>query len=343
MRTAGISVTAVALSALALGLTSGCTVNVPFDPSQLGQGLGDLLNQAQNNLTNLVSDPFNSHPYPWLLGGDSETVYYATNLGDIRIKFRGPTTDIVIPGILGPSNIYQIVTDPQSPYRGRELLQPLVVGGSLTGISTDGTWYAFVFVPEPNDPGPHHLVAGGVGIGVPQATVYEATAGEQLIRADLVVNDAKVAFVVTSLTSDNGAPNQLRVHDLVPSSPLPPVVIEAEGIGAFDFKNERLAYVARADLGTTTPSGTVQILLRDLATGVEKQIASYNAAVTDVVGVFLTANGVVWSETGAAGGQVRVRAYDTPTAVTRTWLDGVSGRAARGDGQCRADAGSVYE
>jgi hypothetical protein len=303
--------------ALAFGLlvVFGCTVNVPVDPTQWGDAVDQFVTRAQDQFAEMFRDPLGNHPYPWLIGGDADSIYYATDVGDIRINFAGRSNDLVMPGLLGPSNIYQIV-DGQ-----RQLLNPLLPTGTVTGLSTDGTWIVYVFVPDAINSGITRLVSAGVGPGVPERTLFETVPADvQLVRPDLLVNEGRVAFAVMA-GADAILPEQLRVLDLRPTSPTAPVVIEADEIGGFDLRGNAFAYVAR------TASG-VQLRLRDLADNSETLIAtleSSNPGIASSVAVFLTPNKVVWSEPVVGAGLTRVRAHDLPTNTNYTWLDSVTG------------------
>ena len=110
---------------------AACTVNAPFDPSDPFRDLSGLIDDDQSGFENAIEDPLGSKPFPIVFGGDSERVFYATNLTDIRIKFSGPTNDVVIPGLLGPSNVYKFQN------KERELIRPLVPSHATAGMATD--------------------------------------------------------------------------------------------------------------------------------------------------------------------------------------------------------------
>jgi len=118
-----------------IGLT-GCTIDVSDDATGVLGELVQLVENAQDNIDALLANPLDSDPYPVLMGGDSARIFYATNLGDIQLNFKGRTNDIVFPGLVGPSNVYRIQDGE------RELLRPLVLAGGMSGLATDGEYVA---------------------------------------------------------------------------------------------------------------------------------------------------------------------------------------------------------
>ena len=298
------------LAMLALIVAAGCTVEAPFDPATVFGPLEDFVSGVQESYTNFVGDPFDSRPFPTLLGGDSQRVFYATDLGDIRITFPGPTNDIVLPGLLGPSNVYKIEDDK------RELVQPLVVGGAVTGLATDGDVIAYVFIPDQESPGTHRVVAGSLASGSDQI-LYEAVVGTEVILPPLTVSGNRVAFAVLNTQTSRSA---LHVID-VSTPPAAPLTIDLGVAESFDLRGTRLVYAV-----TETDTGA-QIVLRDLNTAAETTLATGVKAPTDGLPVFLTDNKVVWGEW--AGDELsRVVAYSIPTATQTVWMDAVSGDLA---------------
>lgn len=296
----------VAIGALA---TAGCTVEAPFDPGQLVGGVDDLFQSVQDRVSELLADPLDSRPYPSLLGGDSERIFYATNLGDIRIKFRGPTNDLVLPGLLGPSNLYRI-QDGQ-----RELLRPLIPAGALSGLGTDGQYVVYVFVLDAERPGLHRLVAGELG-GGRDRTLLEVEPDAAVILPPLAVHEGRVACVVSDWQAGTAA---LRVLDLASGAEV--ATVEQADFASFDLRAGRLVYAAPAG-GTS-----IAITLRSLGTGAETGVATVDPGPAGWLKVLLTDNKVVWAEP-VGGGLSRIVAYDIPAGTTRVWVDAVAGELA---------------
>ncbi|TWT41856.1 hypothetical protein RAS1_29790 [Phycisphaerae bacterium RAS1] len=136
------------LSTPLAALLASCTVDAPFDPARFFGPLGDALSDAQNTLEGALADPLGAQPFPVLMGGDSDRIFYATNLGDVRVRFPGPTGDIVLPGVLGPSNVY-VHQDKE-----RALVRPLAPSSALFGLQADGEHVASVQQLDPLGDGP---------------------------------------------------------------------------------------------------------------------------------------------------------------------------------------------
>lgn len=120
----------------------GCTIDVPIGDLS---GVGQFLNDLQNTFGRLVEDPLETRPYPVLIGGDSQSVFYATSLTDVRLNFRGRANDVILPSPIGPSNLY-VYRDGQ-----RELLRPLILTGAFYGLTTDGARVAYIRTDVPED------------------------------------------------------------------------------------------------------------------------------------------------------------------------------------------------
>ena len=96
-----------------------------------------------NQLGGFLEDPLGTEPFPVIIGGDDAQVFYATNLGDITFRFPGMAYDSVLPGFLGPSNVYQFTK------KAPELIRPLVPSGAtrptaMARLVTDGRYVAYV-------------------------------------------------------------------------------------------------------------------------------------------------------------------------------------------------------
>lgn len=304
--------TAAALFACLLW-PAGCSLDVGADLSGLGGGLGDALDDIGSSVENILEDPFGNNPGPVLVGGDRERVLYATNIGDIEIRFRGRTNDIVIPGYLGPSNVYQFRD------KKRELLRPLVFSGSFLGLTTDGEDLAYISVSEAGGGFPKAVWVGALG-GLTQTAVFDEREDENLllVSGQIALDRGRVAFLVDDLEAGT---TTLRVVDTREAGGDREFI--ADVIGQFRFKGDRLAFLQRS-----AADGTVQLVLVNLALDEAKILApDIRAEFVDEVALFLTDNAVVWAEPSAAD-LFRVSRYDVPTAVTRVWSDAVEGRLA---------------
>lgn len=292
MRRSGFALALVGLLAV------GCTVDSPVDPAGLLEGWAGISEQVGNRLADLVADPLGNRPYPVLVGGDSARIFYATNLGDVRVRFSGPTDDLVIPGILGPSNLYRIVDGE------RELLQPLVPAGALSGLTTDGQWIACIVVPDLEAPTTEVRVAQVWG---EPFTIYAAPEGD-VVLPPLAISAGRVAFMTVDI--ETGAAT-LRVLAIEGAAE----VARVETVGAFDLLSDRLAYAIEADGGGA-------IVLHDLAVDEATELARGSGLAG--ANVYLTNNAVVWGvESGE--GHTAVSAYDLPTATVRVWADAADG------------------
>jgi hypothetical protein len=286
----------------------GCSVNVPFDPASSLSGLDSVLGTLQEGFADAVADPLQARPYPVLIGGDSQKIYYATSLTDIRLRFPGPTGDVVLPSLAGPSNLYRYAD------KQRELLRPLIPAGAFVGLATDGRFLAFLRVDASVEPPALRIVASDL-IGTNERVVFDpVSAGATLASADLTLSAGRVAYAIED---DSG--QRVRVEDLVGVEPARE--IESEGFYSVALSGERLAYVSGS-------GGVYSIVLRDLATDAELVLASRIASVAPPR-VLLTANQAVWSEP-LDGATQRVWAYDFPTGETRVRADAVRGRLVGG-------------
>jgi hypothetical protein len=289
----------------ALLVLAGCTIDVPF-----GAPTGDdLFSGIQSRLENLLEDPLRTHPFPVLVGGDDEHVYYATSLTDVRINFRGPTNDVVIPGFLGPSNLYV--------YQGgkRELLRELVPAGAATGLTTDGRFLVYfrfsgldMAFPE------YQVVASSLGDGTENVIFDSADAETETLSPTLTaLAGGRVAL---ALSRTDAAASTIRVVDLTGLEAVREIELPGLYVDSLALTTDYLAYASTDSLLTS-------IVLYDLRTDAPLTVAS---EIRDCYGprVFLTANMLVWSEPPEAG-PAPVKAYDLAAGATRLWTESTAG------------------
>ena len=295
------------------GLTAlflaSCNVNAPFDPTNVFRPLDDALENAEQFADNLVEDPLGSKPFPVIIGGDNAKVFYATNLGDVRVNFPGPTNDLVFPLFDGPSNLYSIEN------KTRDLVRPLVPASGAFGLVTDGDSFAYLSSEDPNSR-PISLVSDSVYFPAP-TVVFQSRPedGTTLLVGLLAMDAGRLAFVVTDENSQTAV---LHLEDLYGT--VPGLEIETKWITAIDLKGARLAY-AGADL-----DGVLRIHLRDLNADTDTTVAELRAEF-GVWGLGLTENRLFWEET-VDYERSRVVVFDVPTNETRVWADSAPGRFA---------------
>jgi len=284
----------------------GCTIDVPFPPS----GLEEFFGRQQSGVERWFRDPFDSRPYPVLVGGDSERVYYATSLTDIRLNFRGRTNDLVLPSFVGPSNLYE--------YKDgrRALLRALIPAGAFWGMTTDGTYVAYVRIGQLEDFPNYSVVVSEVAAGAERVVFDPAAEGPELsiTGRPVALADGRVALVLFSTASQT---DRIRVEDLTGQQPRRE--IESEAIGSIALHGGWLAYAEVA-------AGQSRVVLRDLVTD-QVVVVAADARSEYPATVQLTDNTVVWMEAGQSG-IGRVLAYDIPTATTRVWADAATGELA---------------
>ena len=109
-------------AALVLSGLTGCDIDVPLDLAGLARPIENAIGDVLTGVEQALADPLDANPFPVLIGGNSARVFYATNLTDIRLRFPGPLNDIVLPGVFGPSNVYEFDT----ATKRRKLIRPLV-------------------------------------------------------------------------------------------------------------------------------------------------------------------------------------------------------------------------
>jgi len=288
----------------------GCTVDVPTDPASFPNplnALGDLFENVASGVEDFVEDPLDAGYYPVLVGGDSEKVLYATNLGDVRFRFPGRTNDLVLPGLVGPSNLYRYQN------RERRMIQALVPAGTFGWLATDGTYFGYVAFSETDPPLPQRVMIGAIGETATLA--YDAAErGSEAYVSSLLIDEGVAVFYVGGLEDGTAV---LRVQDL--TGALEARELEVDDRTVFDLRARRLVYEAAGD-------GVRELRLRDLDGDEEIVLASLAAdGASYLGGVFLTDNKVVWSETSADFTTVRIVAYDIPSGETVVWADAVPG------------------
>lgn len=287
----------------------GCTIEAPFDPLSVVGPLANAIESIQKEIENAVADPLDSKPFPVLIGGDSERIFYATNLGDIRITFPGRSNDLVLPGLLGPSNLYV--------HQGgeRSLLRPLVVGGTFTGAATDGEWVTYVQWIDQENPGPYRLLAGPTGLPGFDSSIYEIDPAAGWIYPAVDADAGRAAFVTRELDVELDV---LRVVDL--GSQAITAEISAAEIVSFDLKVNRLAWAERT-------ADSVVVRLRDLTTAEDRTLATGIRSGAGEVDVFVTLNAVVWNEPTSAGVS-RVVSFDLLEERQAVRADAIPGALA---------------
>lgn len=298
----------VVVGVVCLGVA--CNLYMPFDPATVFQPVDEAIQEAEQAFENAVADPLSAKPFPVIVGGDNERVFYATNLGDIRVNFPGPTNDVVIPGFFGPSNLYQYAR------KERDLIRPLVPGGAFFGMATDGQFIAYVSFLDPESD-PASIVVADMG-NLTDRVVFDGAAEERaaVVPQQLAVDDGRLAFVIHDL---DDVVDWLRVEDLILIDPS--LEIETEVVFAFDLRGNRLAYIEES------VDGPVRVMLRDLSTDERLIVGDHLRLTGPSPTVFLGENRVVWAEP-SSDGLSSVYAYDIPSGSTRLWADDVSGTLA---------------
>jgi hypothetical protein len=305
MRTHG---TGTVFAGVALAFATACNINAPVDPANVVRPIDDLINTVDRTIDNLLTDPLGTKPFPVLAGGDNQRVFYTTNLGDIRINFPGPTNDAVIPGFVGPSNLYRYEA------KRRELIRPLIPGGSFLGLASDGQRIAYIAITDLNTLNKQVVVAEVNSLQ--SRVIYDDTHDEstKVLTSQLALSNGRLAFVLVNV---NDGSERLRVEDLIGIEPT--LEIEADAFWRFNIRGDRLAYIA------ASTDGTVELRLHRLSTGESTVIASSIRAEFPIdVRLTLTDNLVVWSETTFTGTS-RVMAYHVVDASTRVLADSAVG------------------
>lgn len=287
---------------------SACTFESPVDPANLGPSLFASLLGGSQQFDSALADPLGAKPFPRVIGGDSERIFYATNLGDIRVKFPGPTNDIVFPGLVGPSNLY-VYRD-----RQRELLRPLVPSGALGGLTTDGQYVAYLqWATDDQEPRPDRVLVGSIATG-DVVEVTEDVGADGFVLPDLRLDGGRLAYIVWS---EQGTRLYVRPLDAAAAE----FVTQADDFISIDLKGSRLAYISFAEAGAG-------VYLVDLSTGEQTILASNVEDAQYGNQVLLTANSVVWSEGGTGFDLPRIMRYDIATGEQMLWIDAADGELA---------------
>ncbi|MCC7292028.1 MAG: hypothetical protein IT449_08215 [Phycisphaerales bacterium] len=306
-------------------LLAACNADLNSDPNGLFESFSDAMNNLERRIEQGLADPLDSDPYPLLIGGDDERVLYATNLGDIRLNYKGSTNDVVLPGFIGPSNLYE--------HRNgrRELIRPLIPSGAFGGLASDGDWIAYIWDANlQSADSPLQVVVGQVGAVLDDAVVFEEDLSgpvqERLSGRSLVMDDNRLAYLIqrTRLGSDGEeteSQSVLRIHDLTLGTGAAAPEIELGLIAdQFDLRGDALAYLSvNADLAT------FQLVLHNLDTGEAQVIEEHTRSLESQDVVYLTLNTLVWSEP-TSGGLIRVSRFDLAGGGQNVWADSVVGR-----------------
>lgn len=285
--------------AAALALPS-CTIEAPFDPATLllpGSTLGETLEKFGQQL----EDPFNNRPTPVLLGGDSKRIFYATDLTEIDIRFDGPTNDIVLPGFIGPSNVY-VHEDGE-----RSLVRRLVATGALWRLATDGASVAFVQKPGiGTDAQENDLVLDG-------EVLLSHAPGDETFFADIVLVEGTLAVTEQSLDGAFAS----RIHVFEAASGEARFLISAQVVSRLSLLGDELVY-------WTNVGGVYRLIGFNVVSGENKTLAESSSPPLDV---FQSANRVVWSEE-IDFEHARVMALDRASGQVTTLAETISGRLA---------------
>ncbi len=286
-----------------LAFASGCLLDAPFDPANVLGRAESLVAGAADRIDDIVEDPFDARPYPALIGGDDRRLFYTTNLTDIRVRFPGPTNELVLPGLLGPSNVYALQNGQ------RELLRALVPGTQIFGLDTDGQAIVYAEIVVGEDTSFSRVFHDD---GLTTREVF-ATEGIVLPRGLRLENGRVVVAVVSDAS-------RLYLVDLLKADAPPERIADASRL--FAVSGDRLAYVTEDENFAST------IHLRDLATGRERIVAEGIRTWTTIgVRPLFAGDLLVWGET-VADGVVRVRAYDPATDTIEVWAEAVAGELA---------------
>ncbi|MBN2559882.1 MAG: hypothetical protein JXQ75_03005 [Phycisphaerae bacterium] len=271
-----------------------------------------------SQIAGLLEDPLGTQPYPVIIGGDDAQVFYATNLGDITFRFPGLTYDTVLPGFLGPSNVYQFTK------KKPELIRALVPAGptdptAMTKVVTDGRYvaYACSLSQAPlfkND----ILVVEDLWLFGPlnPRVVFDREGRDDLdFGSDMVLDSGRLVFAVRD---DTNHVSQIHVEDLTGADPTREIEV-GEFVWSLALRGNLLVH-------TENNEGQHRVVLRDLATDEVTLLADDARFLAS--DVFLTANSVVWAESVYSSETSRVMAWDVPTATRSVWSDSVLGELA---------------
>lgn len=300
--------TRVALGTIAAFMIAGCTVNAPIDPSDIFGPFSSAVERAQRNLEDALADPFHTNPWPVLIGGNSQRIVYATNLADVQIRFPGPTNDITLPGITGPSNVY-VYENGQ-----RQLVRPLVPSSALLSLlSSDGDSVAYVSYSQTESGYTQTVFVGTNMLGLlssPDHAIYSAPADSDLVVTGVRLSEGRVAVLVTDLASETGS--SVLVYDA--NSDAAPLELQTVALSGLDLRGSRLAYVAPT-------ANAFEVRLADLATGSDITVSTEIAAPQTL---YLSDNRAVWSRE-AGDSLSTIIGFDIPTGIISVVRDAVPG------------------
>ncbi|MEK6676560.1 MAG: hypothetical protein AABZ47_13020, partial [Planctomycetota bacterium] len=273
------------------------------DVRDFNNSVEELFTDVQQSIEQAVADPLGAKPFPVIVGGDSEKLYYATSLTDVRLNFPGDGNDVVFPSFSGPSNLYQYAD------RERTLLQPLVPTGAYFGLATDGRFIVYAKAPPSNGPsGKLHVI--DTLTGTDRALFLPSNEpGLLLVHPSVKVSAGRAAYSLQDTENDSFV---LRVKDLAGSEP----TIEVENVGStFSLDNDRLAFIRRN-------GPTSDLVLKGLSTG-EDIVIEGHLDDGRVLGsrIVMSDNSVVWQDENSGP----IFRYDIPTGETRVWKDTVTG------------------
>jgi hypothetical protein len=251
-------------------------------------------------LEDAVADPLESRPFPKLIGGDSQRIYYATNLGDVRIRFPGPTNDLVLPGLLGPSNLYE------HHDRERALLRPLILAGALSSLTTDGDSVAYVWNTGIDGGNVTQQLRLGGLFAATDRTVLETPTPDGEVVTDVGLASGRLAILLGA--TDGSGRSRILIQSTF--SDTPTADISTAFVLSFDLRDTRLAYTVATDIGG-------ELHLANIATGEDRVIASSDRPLPQV---FLSNNFVIWSDSTG------IMAHEIATAANFVWSDAVDGQ-----------------
>jgi hypothetical protein len=285
--------------AITLALPS-CTIDAPFDPATLLRP-GSAISRALGQFGQGLDNPFNNRPTPVLLGGDAARIFYATDLTDIEVRFDGPTNDIVLPGFLGPSNVYAFEDG------NRTVVRRLVTSGALWRAATDGENVAFVQKPGlGTDDQQNDLVLNG-------NVLMTLAPGDDAFFSDVVLVEGTLVAAVQLLTDDFAA----RIHVFDALSGQERFLVSAHVVSSLNLLGDQLVYWI--DVGSVFRLIDFNVVSGENATLVERT--------SSPIDVVQSANRVVWSEEVDLD-HARVVALDRSSGEIKTLAETVSGRLA---------------
>ena len=291
-------------SFLTLAALAGCTLDVPVNPGGLFSDLAGNLENLSNQAADAAADPLGVKPFPRLFQSDGQQLFYATNLTQIQIRFRGRGNDLALPSILGPTNIYELVN------RDRQVVSLLQPTLGVVRLDTDGEFLVALQAYEiAEGEFRTRVVSENLFTGVVTA-LYEPPSGEFAATA-LAIAGGKVAYAAVNLDTGDGMLRIVDLHDMTNETE-----IDIGGYSELDLRDNRLVYL------DTSSADINRIMLRNIISGETTVIAEEDGYPS----FDLTANKVVWALYTNAG--LRVSTYDIPTGETRVITEDLPGEFA---------------